>query len=105
MSDLMKLPNMETMSDVRAQVDRIDAELIALIAQRFECMDAAARIKQERQSVRDEARKAEVLANIKRMAAKADIPVPTMAAIWELLVETSISYEFRKWDEMRERSN
>ncbi len=102
MSDHMKMPPMKTMADVRQQVDRIDAELIALIAQRFECMDAAARIKQDRQSVRDETRKSEVLANVKRMAAAADIPVPTMAAIWELLVETSISYEFQKWDDLRE---
>lgn len=88
------------MADVRAQVDRIDAELIALMAQRFACMDAAARIKQEREQVRDEQRKALVLANIKTLAAEARIPMPTMAAIWELLVETSISYELEKWDQL-----
>lgn len=90
------------MTDVREQVDRIDAELIALFAQRFECMDAAARIKQDRTAVRDEARKAQVLEHVKQMASDAAIPVPTMAAIWEMLVETSISYEFEKWDQIRD---
>jgi isochorismate pyruvate lyase len=93
---------MESMTDVRQQVDRIDAELIALFAQRFACMDAAARIKQDRTAVRDEVRKAQVLEHVKQLATEAGIPVPTMAAIWEMLVETSISYEFEKWDQIRD---
>ncbi len=89
------------MTDVREQVDRIDAEIIALMAQRFACMDAAARIKQDRNIVRDEVRKAAVLQNVKRLAEEARIPVPTVAAIWEMLVETSIGYELQKWDMIR----
>ena len=92
---------METMTDVREQVDRIDGELIALLAQRFACMDVAARIKQDRDAVRDETRKAAVLQNVKNLAEEAGVPVPTMAAIWEMLVETSISYELQKWDQLR----
>ncbi|NCN85288.1 MAG: chorismate mutase [Sphingomonadales bacterium] len=101
MTQSTSLPPMETMTDVRQQVDRIDAELITLMAQRFACMDAAARIKQDRNVVRDEVRKAAVLENIKQLAAAARIPVPTMAAIWEMLVETSIGYELEKWDQLR----
>ena len=101
MTDPTSLPPMETMTDVREQVDRIDAEIIALMAQRFACMDAAARIKQDRNVVRDETRKAAVLQNVKRLAEEARIPVPTMAAIWEMLVETSSGYELQKWDQLR----
>ena len=103
MTDKAPLPPMENMSDVRQQVDRIDAELIALFAQRFACMDAAARIKQDRNVVRDELRKAAVIQNVKALSAEAGIPVPTMAAIWEMLVETSISYELNRWDQLREK--
>lgn len=102
MTKMTPLPPMENMSDVREQVDRIDGELIALLTQRFACMDAAARIKQDREAVRDEGRKAQVLENVKQLAANAAIPVPTMVAIWEMLIETSISYEFKKWDQMRD---
>jgi len=101
MTDPNSLPPMETMSDVRQQVDRIDAEIIALMAERFACMDAAARIKQDRNIVRDEVRKAAVLQNVKQLAEEARIPVPTVAAIWEMLVETSIGYELQKWDQLR----
>ncbi|WP_302051570.1 hypothetical protein [Sphingopyxis sp. BSNA05] len=41
------------------------------------------------------------MANVKSLSEKAAIPVPTMAAIWEMLVETSISYEMQKWDQRR----
>jgi isochorismate pyruvate lyase len=102
MTETTTLPPMETMTDVREQVDRIDGELIALMTQRFACMDAAARIKQDRTAVRDEGRKAKVLENVKQLAISAGIPVPTMAAIWEMLIETSISYELEKWDQMRD---
>ena len=101
MTETHTLPPMHSMTDVRQQVDRIDAEIIALMAQRFACMDAAARIKQDRNIVRDEGRKATVLQNVKNLAEEARIPVPTMAAIWEMLVETSISYELQKWDQLR----
>jgi len=103
MTDTAPLPPMETMTDVRQQVDRIDGELIALMTQRFACMDAAARIKQDRGAVRDEGRKAAVLENVKQLAREAAIPVPTMAAIWEMLIETSISYELQKWDQIRDK--
>jgi isochorismate pyruvate lyase len=101
MSKNSTLPAMENMTDVRQQVDRVDAELIALLKQRFACMDAAARIKEDRETVRDEQRKAQVLQNIKDMAGDSGVPVPMAAAIWQLLIETSISYELEKWDSAR----
>ena len=40
-----KLPHQcETMADVRAGVDQVDRELVALLVRRFGYMDAAARI-------------------------------------------------------------
>ncbi|MDZ7589061.1 MAG: chorismate mutase [Parasphingorhabdus sp.] len=91
----------ETMDDVRAEVDRVDTAIISLMARRFHCMDAAARIKSTREAVRDEDRKAEVLSHVKRLAAETGVPVPLVAAMWEMLVETSISYELEKWDQLR----
>jgi len=101
MTDIAPLSPMQNMQDVRREVDRIDATLIALLEQRFACMDAAATIKADRDLVRDENRKAQVIENVKKLATEAAIPVATMAAIWELLIETSISYELQKWDDNR----
>src|SRR3546814_20478990 len=63
-----------TMAEVRAGVDQVDRELIALIARRFAYMDAAARIKPERGQVRDEVRKAQVIDNARAGARAAGIP-------------------------------
>jgi isochorismate pyruvate lyase len=89
------------MPEVRAGVDALDAELVALIGERFRYMDAAARIKPERGAVRDEARKAEVLSNVARHAGGAAVPAEVAADLWERLVEASIAYEFDRFDEIR----
>ncbi|WP_116090007.1 chorismate mutase [Sphingomonas crusticola] len=88
-----------TMPEVRAGVDAVDAALIALIAKRFGYMRAAARIKSERGQVRDETRKAEVIANAVAAAERLAIPTAPIAALWNDLVEASIAYEFERFDE------
>ena len=92
---------LSTMSDVRREVDRIDSELVALLQARFACMDAAARIKPSREDVRDEARKAEVIANVRRMAKEAGLPAERLANLWDCLVEHSIAHEYEQWDARR----
>ena len=97
-----KLPqDCETMIDVRAGVDQVDRELVALLVRRFGYMDAAARIKSDRASVRDEARKAEVLDNVAREAAAAGLVPERLRAVWNELVEQSIAYEATRWDQLR----
>jgi isochorismate pyruvate lyase len=87
-----------TMTEVRAGVDATDRELVALLARRFGYMDAAARIKPERGHVRDEARKAEVIANARADAEANGLPADAIADLWERLVEVSIAYELAAFD-------
>lgn len=90
-----------TMAEVRTGVDHVDAELVALLARRFGYMDAAARIKDDRGSVRDDVRKAAVIANARRAALELRVPQDVVTAMWETLVEGSIAYEFDRWDALR----
>jgi isochorismate pyruvate lyase len=89
------------MADVRAGVDAVDATLVDVLRQRFGYMTAAARIKPNRDVVRDEARKAQVLANVARAAEAAGLPPERLVAVWEVLVEQSIAFEFDVWDATR----
>ena len=91
------------MAEVRAGVDAVDMALIEMLTRRFGYMDAAARIKSDRNLVRDEARKAQVVANVEKAALQAGLPVEAISAIWENLVEASIAYELSAWD--RRNSN
>jgi isochorismate pyruvate lyase len=88
----------KTMADIRTGVDAVDAELVALLARRFGYMNAAARIKKDRNAVRDEVRKAKVIANVKAHARRFGVPEALAAALWQMLVESSISYEMAKFD-------
>lgn len=87
-----------TMAEVRRGVDATDRALIDLLAIRFAYMRAAARIKPDRGQVRDEARKAEVIAAARALANGQGIPADIIAALWEQLVEASIAYEGEHWD-------
>ncbi len=91
----------QTMQDVRAGVDALDAQLIALLSRRFAYMRAAARIKPERGQVRDDARKAEVVANAVAQAEALGVPASVVAKLWDELVEGSIAYELAEWDDRR----
>jgi isochorismate pyruvate lyase len=90
-----------TMAEVRAGVDALDGELVALLRRRFDYMDAAARIKASRSEVRDEARKAEVIANACARAEALGLPGAAIANLWDRLVEASIAYELDAFDRVR----
>jgi isochorismate pyruvate lyase len=89
------------MAEVRSGVDAVDADLVALLARRFAFMRAAARIKPHREQVRDDARKAEVIAAVQAGARQHGLPEAFIADLWERLVEASIAYEFAEWERLR----
>ena len=91
----------ETMTQVRQGVDRLDEQIVALIGERFRYMEAAARIKPDRAAVRDNVRKAVVIANARASAARHGVPDQLVAELYEQLVEGSIAYEFDVYDAAR----
>jgi len=98
MTTVLDPADCSTMAEVRAGVDQVDAKLVALLARRFGYMDAAARIKPVREAVRDEGRKAAVIAGARAEAARLGVPDAAVAALWEALVEASIAYELAAFD-------
>ena len=91
----------QTMTDVRAGVDALDRELVRLLVIRQGYMDAAARIKQDRASVHDDARIEEVVSKV-LATAKAEGLSPAIAEpVWRKLIERCIAHEFDVWDAIR----
>ena len=101
MSDITDPADCTTMTQVRAGVDDVDRQVVALLARRFDFMDAAARIKPERAAVRDEWRKADVKAKVDAAAAQAGVDRELVARLYEDLIETSIAHELGRWDLIR----
>jgi isochorismate pyruvate lyase len=91
----------ETMVEVRAGVDTTDRALMALLQRRFDYIGAAARIKADRAAVRDEARKAQVIAAAIADAEARRLPSVAIGELWDRLVEASIAYEFDEWERLR----
>jgi isochorismate pyruvate lyase len=87
------------MREVRAAVDDLDRRIMTLLGERMRYMEAAARIKPERELVRDEPRKAEVIRNAAAAARQVGFPPELAAELWERLVEGSIAYELKRFDE------
>ncbi len=103
MSETVKGPDdCETMADVRAGVDETDRCLVKLLETRYGYMRAAARIKQDRDAVRDEERKARVVNAVVQAAENAGLPASDIAELWDRLVESSIAYELVEWDRIRD---
>lgn len=101
MTSILEPDECAIMDEVRAGVDATDRELVALLDRRFGYMRAAARIKQDRSAVRDEVRKADVIAAAADDAEARGLPRGAIERLWESLVEESIAYEFEEWDRLR----
>jgi isochorismate pyruvate lyase len=91
----------QTMLEVRAGVDDVDRQVVALLKRRFGYMEAAARIKPDRSAVRDEWRKADVLAKVDAAASELSVDRSLLARLYEDLIETSIAYELEVFDRTR----
>jgi len=90
-----------TMAEVRQGVDALDRALVLLLAERQGYMDAAARIKTDRNVVRDVARIEDVVAMVKAAAREAGLSEAIAEPVWRTLVDRCIAYEFGVWDRTR----
>ncbi len=93
-----------TMAEVRAGVDALDRELVALIVHRQAYMEAAARIKTDRAAVYDSVRIEDVVAKVKAEALKQGLSVDIAEPVWREMIKQSIAYEFKAWDKLRAHS-
>jgi isochorismate pyruvate lyase len=91
-----------TMTEVRKGVDALDQLLVEVLAERQRYMDAAARIKQDREAVRDNARIEDVVAKVKAAARDAGLSEEIAEPVWRLLIERCIAHEFGVWDRLRQ---
>ncbi len=101
MTEIRDPADCTTMTEVRSGVDDVDRQVVALLKRRFGYMNAAARIKPDRSAVRDEWRKADVLAKVNESATALGVDRALMARLYEDLIETSIAHELEVYDRTR----
>jgi len=86
------------MTQVRAAIDSLDTLIVSLLGERMRYIEAAARIKPDRGAVRDEVRKAAVVAHAVKVANDRGFPPKLAYQLYDLLVEGSIAHELEAFD-------
>ena len=92
------------MIDVREGVDMLDRELVRLLVIRQGYMDAAARIKQDREAVYDAKRIEDVVEKVLETAEAQGLNPQIAEPVWRKLIERCIAHEFETWDSIRKNS-
>lgn len=90
-----------SMAEVRQGVDALDRALVALMAERQRYMDAAARIKPDRDAVFDQARIDDVVAKVLAAAEVHRLSPDIAEPVWRLLIDRCIAHEFATYDRTR----
>ena len=89
------------MEDVRREIDRVDRQLVRLLAERQAYVEQAGRIKGDRRRVRDEGRIDDVLRKIRAAAESEGLESSLAEPLWRLLIEKSIEHEYEVFDAQR----
>ncbi|UTW56900.1 chorismate mutase [Kordiimonas sp. SCSIO 12610] len=90
------------MPEVRAEIDRIDREIVPLLLERLEYIAQAGHIKADRNTVRDEDRVEDVVQKALTTAEKLNGNATYIEDVYRYLIEWSINYEFGVWDKVAE---
>lgn len=89
-----------TMAEVREGIDRIDREIVKLLAERGRYVGQAARIKAARSDVVDRARIEDVVAKVRAAAVAAGLEPDLAEAIYRPMMDAFIAFEAREFDRL-----
>ncbi len=88
----------QTIAEVRENIDRIDAAIAALICERCGYVRQAAKLKQSKAEVTDEARIEEVIAKVRDRAL--DFDADLLERIYRQLIACFIDFEAKEFDRL-----
>jgi isochorismate pyruvate lyase len=89
------------MTDLRAEIDRLDRALVAQLAERQSYIERAAEIKTDRNRVHDQARIDDVVAKVLATARQAGLSPAIAEPVWRLLIDRCIAHEFATFDRLQ----
>lgn len=92
----------QTMEEVREGIDRLDRELVRLVAERQGYIEAAARIKDEESEVRLEWRIEDVVSKVLAAADREGLSKRIAEPVWREMIDRCIEHELECWRRMRE---
>src|ERR1700743_3098191 len=98
-NDAIKSPDVGgSMAELRVAIDALDQELVGLLARRQAYIERAAILKQDRGTVRDQARVDDVIAKVLAGAKAPGLSAAIAEPVWRTLIEQSIRHELEAFD-------
>lgn len=88
------------MTELRAEIDRVDREIVPLLLERIGYIAQAGHIKADRDTVRDDWRIEDVVSKVVAEAQKTAGDTAYIETIYRHLIEYSINHEFDVWDDV-----
>ena len=79
---------------LREEIDKLDKEILSLIAQRPKCVEKVALVKNNKDLVVDKKRIEEVIRRVKRLAKEKGLSEKIAESLWRKLIELSIDHEY-----------
>lgn len=86
------------MSDLRVEIDRLDRQIVALLAERSGYVARAAQIKKDRAAIVDEVRIKQVISGARSQAAERGADPDLIEAIYRAMIAAFIAFEERVFD-------
>ena len=93
------------LEQVRAQIDRLDTQIVELIAERTTYVIQAAKFKQTKENVRVPKRIEQIIDRVRILAHQYNLNPDMIDSIYRHLIEVSIIEESRNWDLIRSGLN
>ncbi len=89
----MSPPDESALGDLRLRIDRIDRDMVGLLAERFACVEQVVEVKRREGLPARNARVEEVVTRVKAQAETAGIPPAFAEHVWRAMIEWVIGYE------------
>ncbi len=93
-----------TMAEVRAEIDRLDRELVALLAARAGYVKQAAHIKGRRADIVDPERIEDVIAKVRGRAQDLGLSPELVEAVYRLMIQRFIELETPEFERLNDAS-
>lgn len=92
-----------TLDEVRLSIDKIDDEMINLIAKRKQLVIEAVKLKTKDQIV-DQERIEKILTNLNKKAELKNLPKGLVEKLWKAMIDEFIEYEKEFFDEIHKKN-
>ncbi|WP_261641212.1 chorismate mutase [Erwinia mallotivora] len=91
-----------SIEEVRQRIDQIDSRLVETIAERAECVKAAAAFKTDHTAVRAPDRVEQVINKVRGKATEAGVPEIIIEKVWRAMIDAFIEYELEQHDRLKQ---